>query len=119
MDRIKQALQKSRQRSSRSQEVKSQPVKEDELTELPFANIEYNKSRRVSTPQAKLSENRLIAGNKSDPRATAFRLLRTQVLHAMRENGWTSVAVTGPTSGVGKSLIAANLAVSICKFTFC
>ena len=64
-------------------------------------------------PQSVLSENRLIAGNRSDPRATSFRMLRTQVLHAMRENDWTSLAVTGPSSGIGKSLVATNLAISI------
>ena len=40
-------------------------------------------------------------------------MLRTQVLHAMRENDWTTLAITGPTSGIGKSLIATNLAISI------
>jgi capsular exopolysaccharide synthesis family protein len=60
-----------------------------------------------------LIENRLIAGILSDPRATAFKMLRTQVLHAMRENGWSVLAITGPTSGIGKSLVAANLAISM------
>ena len=66
-------------------------------------------------PQAVLSEKRLIAGNRTDPRANAFRMLRTQVLQTMRENDWTSIAVTGPTSGIGKTLIATNLAISISR----
>jgi capsular exopolysaccharide synthesis family protein len=40
-------------------------------------------------------------------------MLRTRVLQTMRNNGWTSVAVTGPASGCGKTLTAINLAVSL------
>jgi hypothetical protein len=38
--------------------------------------------------QEVLAEKRLIAGNRTDPRATAFRMLCTQVI---RENNWTSI----------------------------
>jgi capsular exopolysaccharide synthesis family protein len=31
----------------------------------------------------------------------------------MRENDWASLGITGPSSGIGKSLIATNLAISI------
>ena len=31
----------------------------------------------------------------------------------MRENNWTSVAVTGPATGCGKTLTAINLAISL------
>ena len=40
-------------------------------------------------------------------------MLRTQVLHTMRENNWTTLAVTGASSGIGKTLISTNLAISI------
>jgi capsular exopolysaccharide synthesis family protein len=42
-------------------------------------------------------------------------MLRTQVLHAMRENDWNSIAITGPTIGIGKTLVATNLAISISR----
>lgn len=117
MDRIKAALDKNRSRKSGSQKRKSllEQVKLDKQLEVyqPFQNIEYTETRSVSVPQSILSENRLIAGNRADPRASAFRMLRTQVLQAMRENEWTSLAITGPTNGIGKSLVATNLAVSI------
>ncbi len=81
----------------------------------PFELIEYTQSRRIDTPQSVLTENRLIAGSRADPRATVFRVLRTQVLQIMREHGWTTLAVTGPTKGVGKSVVATNLAISISR----
>jgi capsular exopolysaccharide synthesis family protein len=43
----------------------------------------------------------------------AYRMLRTRVLQTMRENNWTSIAVTGPASGCGKTLTAINLAISL------
>jgi hypothetical protein len=47
-----------------------------------------------------------------DKSADAFRMLRTQILMQMRENGWQTLAVTSPNKGAGKSTIALNLAIS-------
>jgi capsular exopolysaccharide synthesis family protein len=111
MDRIRKALDKSKgQRRSLLDKVR---VENKMDKDHPFERIEYTQTRHVSIPQNVLADNRLIAGNRADPRATSFRMLRTQVLHAMRENDWVSLAVTGPTSGIGKSLVATNLAISI------
>jgi protein-tyrosine kinase len=114
MDRIKKALDKSRTHKRRSLLPKTRVEVVTDETQ-PFEKIEYTQTRRINSPQNVLSENRLIAGNRSDPRATSFRMLRTQVLHTMRENDWTSLAITGPTSGIGKSLVATNLAISISR----
>ena len=114
MDRIKKALDKSRTRK-RQVGLQPAPLHVAARKDHPFEDIEYTQSRHIDVPQAVLSEKRLIAGNRTDPRATAFRMLRTQVLQAMRENDWTSIAVTGPTSGVGKTLVATNLAISISR----
>lgn len=118
MDRIKKALDKSRsQRQHQPRHKKSlleQVAPEKQLDVYqPFENIEYTETRSVSVPQSILSEKRLIAGNRADPRAASFRVLRTQVLQAMRENNWATLGITGPSHGIGKSLVATNLAVSI------
>jgi capsular exopolysaccharide synthesis family protein len=112
MDRIKKALDKSRSRRKSSM-LDRKKFEQKPENDHPFDNIEYTQSRHIDLPQNLLSENKLIAGNRSDPRATAFRVLRTQVLHAMRQNNWSSLAITGPSSGIGKSLVATNLAISI------
>lgn len=114
MDRIRKALDKSRSKK-RQVILRQVPVEHEVDVEHPFEQIEYTKSRHIDTPQSVLTENRLIAGNRSDPRATVFRMLRTQLLQIMREHGWTTLAVTGPTKGVGKSVVAANLAISISR----
>jgi len=114
MDRIKKALDKSRTRK-RQGDLPPAPLHVAAREDQAFEDIEYTQSRRVDVPQAALSEKRLIAGNRADPRATGFRILRTKVLQTMRENDWTSIAVTGPTSGIGKTLVAINLAISISR----
>ena len=83
MDRIQKALDKRRHRKSQSLADKIRVVKPAD-GEHPLEHIEYTQTRRIDVPQTVLTENRLIAGNRADPRATAFRMLRTQVLHAMR-----------------------------------
>jgi len=112
MDRIKRALEKNKSRKQQALREKVVPVKVVSKTN-PHDEIEYTQSRRIQISQNLLSENRIIAGNRSDPRATSFRLLRTQVLQSMRENNWSSLAITGPGVGVGKTMVATNLAISM------
>lgn len=127
MDRISRALEKDRQRRAHRPGAvprstprvmpkngsKSGSAANPASSSNPLADLEYTHTRQVSIPQSTLSENRVVAGNPSDPRAASFKILRTQVLHAMRNNGWNSLAIVGPQAGVGKSLVAANLAVSM------
>lgn len=69
---------------------------------LPVAEIQI----------AHLVRNRIVTANKSNPAYSAFDRLRTKILHEMRARNWTSVAITSPTAGCGKSVVALNLAFS-------
>ena len=51
------------------------------------------------------------------PFVDAFKILRTQVMHRLRENGWNVIGVTSPDEGEGKTLTAVNLAVSLAMET--
>ena len=42
-------------------------------------------------------------------------MLRTRVLQEMKANNWTTIAVTSPTSGSGKTLTAINLAITLAR----
>jgi capsular exopolysaccharide synthesis family protein len=64
------------------------------------------------SPQTLLA-NRVIAALPDHKFKDSYRMLRTRVLQTMRNNGWSSVAVTGPATGCGKTLTAINLAVSL------
>jgi len=74
----------------------------------------------VVTPDLEAAEARrtlLLAptGPSGDRVSAAFRMVRTPLLNAMRNQGWTSLAMTSPGPGDGKSLTALNLALSIAR----
>lgn len=75
--------------------------------------LRYTQTRVVEVPERVLLEHRLIAAVAGHEHKDAYRMLRTRVLQTMRDNNWTSVAVTGPASGCGKTLTSVNLAISL------
>jgi protein-tyrosine kinase len=75
--------------------------------------IDYSRTRVVQLNPNVLRERRIIAALKNEPQADMFRVLRTKVLKAMRASGWRSLGITSATPGVGKSLVAVNLAVAL------
>lgn len=73
----------------------------------------WARARREDVSPATLSRNHVIAGLKDDARANAFRVLRARILQKMLDEGWTSLGITSAAAGDGKTLTAANLAVSV------
>ena len=73
--------------------------------------IQYTRTRVVDVAPHVLERHR-VAAVSNDSTADAFRLLRTQVLMQMRQNGWQTLAVTSPNKGAGKSTVSLNLAIS-------
>ena len=73
--------------------------------------IAYTRTRVLDVTPEVLERHRL-ASVRHDTTADPFRLLRTQVLMQMRQNGWQTLAVTSPNKGAGKSTVALNLAMS-------
>jgi capsular exopolysaccharide synthesis family protein len=79
----------------------------------PLPSFHYEQTR-VEPVQAKvLRKNRIFAGFAHDPHADIFRMLRVQVLKYLQEVRGTTIGVCSPNPGVGKSLVATNLAVSL------
>lgn len=62
-----------------------------------------------------LARNGLFTKPAQNPVTSYFDLLRTRILQPMQDRGWRRLAVTSPTHGCGKSLIAANLALSLSR----
>lgn len=70
---------------------------------------------RLSASGEVLGERRIIAG-LDDPQIKAvYKMLRTRMLHRMRQNQWSVIAVTSPRQGDGKSLTSINLALSMAR----
>lgn len=85
-----------------------------ERSDLPIpAPIIYTRTRTVAVSPSVLRERRVAAALESGPFSDAYKILRTQVMHRMRENGWNLLGITSPGAGEGKSLTAVNLAVSM------
>jgi Mrp family chromosome partitioning ATPase len=69
----------------------------------------------VPLDEAVLARNRLISAARTDPAHAAFEVLRTRLMQALAEHGWSRVAITSPTKDCGKSFVAANLALSLSR----
>ena len=87
------------------------PVKIVEKSE--HETIVYKKTKVHVANQDVISDRRVVAMLKHDPIAEVFRMLRTKVLKQLRKNNWNSFAITAPTQGAGKSMVAANLAIAM------
>lgn len=118
MDRIQKALEKAKAKHAQTAEqpvVKSQESKAvtTEPVSNTIENISYAKTTVENVPRESLEQNRIIAGFYNNPQSAVFRMLRTQVLQKMRSSKFRSLAITSPTAGEGKSLVASNLAIAI------
>jgi len=110
MDRIQQALDKAK---AKQQGVAVKPQKIVKRNPNELTGISYTQTKIIATTEETLVSKQVIASQYSNPQSGVFRMLRTQVLHKMRENNWQTIAITSPTAGEGKSLIASNLALAM------
>jgi protein-tyrosine kinase len=116
VDRIRKALDLARQERNRSFErTPEEPAPADsrsEVRRLPVI-IEYTKTKSFSASADLLEANRIVSVQSPGAAAAAFRMLRTQVLQRMMENGWRSLAIFSPCRDEGKTTTAINLAISL------
>jgi exopolysaccharide/PEP-CTERM locus tyrosine autokinase len=113
MERIRKALEQANR--DRAQHVGEGRAASKTPTAQPDVStgVRYTYTKTIEVPERTLVANRLIAAVPGSEFKDAYRMLRTRVLQSMRENNWSSVAVTGPASGCGKTLTAINLAISL------
>jgi len=128
MERIKEAIEKARageqilggQRTAAKPVVRAEVAHTHEKSSVvPDAplDISYTQTRVVRPDPEHLEAHRIIAHQKTHPNSWSFDTLRTQVLQRMDENGWRVLAITSPTLGSGKTVVAINLAISIAQQT--
>ena len=125
MDRFRAALQlhKNKQQSrqghaaNRPQGTRPEAARLDVAPHLPLDPIVYTRTRTLEIPLSLLREQRVMTAYDKGPFVDAFKILRTQVMHRLRENGWNVFGVTSPDDGAGKTLTAVNLAVSLAMET--
>ena len=120
MDRIKQAI--DRAKASKPAKPSRSPEKEA-VSVTPIhpgvqrEEIEYDQTKVVRLDPRHLEANRIVALDQTDSRRIIFDMLRTQISRKMKEHGWKTLAITSPTPGCGKTLVAINLAISMAQKT--
>ena len=77
--------------------------------------IEYTASKIIEVNTKNLYNNHIIAWDDNIKDADYYKIIKTQIQHKLKLNGWNTLAVTSPRSGAGKTTIAINLALSIAK----
>ena len=117
MERIQKALELAR--ASRKARTESSQSRQDSRSGSPpnqdSVRVVYTQTQRHEPVVSELRDKRLVIGEESSPQADAYKMLRTQVLQRLRANRWNSLAIVSPGGGVGKSLTAANLAISLVR----
>lgn len=116
MEKIKQAIEKAKQRG----EEKVEPRRAFAVAPAPTSEvgeISYRQTRVVELDPRHLENHRIVALNKSDLSSVSFDLLRTQILQKMEEHGWQTLAIVSPVPDCGKTVVAINLAMSIAHHT--
>jgi protein-tyrosine kinase len=116
MERIRDAVQRARQERAAGGAGfagGAKPVFAPAGAHAAVADIAYTATRTVDAPRAALKEKRVVSGFDPCGFTEAFKILSTQVSQTLREHHWTSLAVTSPGVGEGKTLVAINLAISL------
>jgi protein-tyrosine kinase len=78
---------------------------------LTFPQLEVDRAlaekNRIALPESRLAGNSHVGA--------AYRMVRTRLLHTVNSNHWTTLAITSPEAGEGKSLTALNLALNVAR----
>jgi protein-tyrosine kinase len=113
MERVEAALQKAKEQRF------SGP-----LSPVVVSPSRGSEGRWASLPMLRvdprlIAKHRIVTLTCSDPAHAPFDMLRTRLLQKLRDNNWTSVAITSPSAGCGKTVVALNLAFSLARQKEC
>jgi len=106
MENMSKTLEQSQQENQASSTVPNQP-------DIQPAPIQYTQTQVLPVSREFLRQQRVISGHDPSPFVDAFKILRTKVLHRMRDQGLNTLAITSPGPHAGKTLTAINLAISL------
>lgn len=117
MERIQAAIQKAKEQRGEGAPAARAPV-------APRGPIRAEASRAATQAAwdalpafapdpRRMEKTHVVTFADADPAHAAFDMMRTKMLRLMRQNGWTSVGITSPTAGCGKTTTALNLAFSL------
>ncbi|MCA9456976.1 MAG: exopolysaccharide biosynthesis protein [Nitrospira sp.] len=110
MERLQHALQQYKQTQERGASPRGTVVHGSSSLPVPLV---YTQTRTVIPSVSAMAAHRLITATQSGTFLEAYKILRAQILSRLEENDWNVIGVTSPGCTEGKTLVAANLAISI------
>lgn len=84
-----------------------------------LSDAAWTRLESVRLNRKHIAQRRIVTLDRTDRAHFTFDILRTKILKLMRENNWTSVAITSPTAGCGKTVVTTNLAFSFANLNDC
>ncbi len=132
MERIQSALskaRKARQEQSQKSQIAQTGAGPEEAAEAPLDTYVLDKDMSVANreeawktiagfhPKEKQLASSRIVAYRSSHDSVPYDVMRTKLLHQMRANKWSRVAIVSPSQGAGKTLTSVNLAFSLARQT--
>lgn len=114
MERIQSAIAKARESRGDQGNAGSRRAPQSDTPEFPPRSEAWAAITPVELDRRTLKKNRVVALNGGKD-VTAFDIMRTRTVQQMRPKDWKRLAITSPTPGCGKSMLAANLALSLTR----
>lgn len=126
MERIQSAIQKARKAREQSSPEQRGIVSEPAISlatgvsrVTPVPEAEENEHLWRELPklhlQPKFLRHAQIVTDQAGVAAAPFDALRTRMLHQMRANKWSRIAITSPGSACGKTTLCMNLAFALAR----
>jgi len=122
MSIIEEAVRKNAERHRQS--IANDPARGQSQSRLrrvtPAAPIDTSRAQRfqpITLDKAALHDAFIIPQLQDAGALRAYKILRTRVLRRLEANQWHSFAITGVTTGEGKTLTAINLAIALAQDT--
>ncbi|MFQ8431896.1 CpsD/CapB family tyrosine-protein kinase [Amaricoccus sp. W119] len=84
-----------------------------ELVTAPGAGQAWGEIASFEPDPRLMAKNRVVTFADADPAHVTFDMMRTKLLRAFRQNGWTSIGITSPTEDCGKTTTSLNIAFSL------
>ena len=70
--------------------------------------IDYTSSKVIDISLNTLSKNHIIAWNDKNKHADHYKIIKTQIQQKLKQNGFSTLAITSPRSGEGKTTTSIN-----------
>lgn len=118
VERLKEAIERARNARGDIATPRSAEVRHAGVGPTPslLAAERWAALEQVPLDVPKLRAARVVALDKLDRNHVPFDVLRARLVRICADKGWRRIGVTSPQAGVGKSVVAINLAFSLSRF---